>query len=461
MPRIPTMSRVAIACLALPPALIAVLQLGRLHPDEVYQALEPAHYIAFGKGWLSWEWEHGLRNWALPGALAGLLKLAAWAGIDDPQARRAVLELPQYALHALSLAAVFRMIRRRIEPAAGELLCLAGVALIALYAPVLHYAGRTLSESFSASFLLWGLERADDKRARPRGYVLAGVLLGLAVIVRYGSAVFALSAVLYLVATRRVRDAAWVALGGALAATLLGALDAFSWGTPFHSLIEYVEYNVLSGKAAKVYGREPATFYFAWLLKALPLWWWAGAGIAARQAWKKREHGGILFVSALLYFVAIASTAHKEERFLYPALVVLLAAAVPSLVELAMQLGKLARPSFLALSLASGLVLLALPGSRFSPRATEQFRLFVLGVRTGNGVVITKSGKWGAPGYFYAATKPWRLCDKPDDACTQQAIKRNKLNRVVAYKDEGRTLLEKRGFTLRAEQGSFKLWGRD
>ena len=35
------------------------------------------------------------------------------------------------------------------------------------------------------------------------------------------------------------------------------------------------------------------------------------------------------------------------------------------------------------------------------------------------------------------------------------------MNRVVAYKDEGRRSLEKRGFTIIAEQGSYKLWGKD
>ena len=50
----------ALGC-ALPAALEAVLQLGRLHPDEVFQFLEPANVQAFGYGTLAWEWDAGLR----------------------------------------------------------------------------------------------------------------------------------------------------------------------------------------------------------------------------------------------------------------------------------------------------------------------------------------------------------------------------------------------------------------
>ena len=65
------------------PATLAVAQLGRLHPDEVYQSLEPAFFRVHGYGVLAWEWHQGLRNWAVPLVLAGLFRVAGFLGVTD------------------------------------------------------------------------------------------------------------------------------------------------------------------------------------------------------------------------------------------------------------------------------------------------------------------------------------------------------------------------------------------
>src|SRR4051794_37294165 len=130
--------------LAAPASLVAVLQLGRLHPDEVYQALEPAWFKAHGYGILAWEWRDGLRNWSVPLLFAALLKLCDAAGLGDPRAYRAVLELPQLALHAWALGAAYRFARRRLD---GDHAALLATALIALGGLTVAFAGRTLGES--------------------------------------------------------------------------------------------------------------------------------------------------------------------------------------------------------------------------------------------------------------------------------------------------------------------------
>src|SRR5216683_2421204 len=48
------------------PSVLALVQLGRIHPDELYQTLEPAYFRAHGYGLLAWEWQAGIRNWAVP-----------------------------------------------------------------------------------------------------------------------------------------------------------------------------------------------------------------------------------------------------------------------------------------------------------------------------------------------------------------------------------------------------------
>jgi phosphatidylinositol glycan class B len=445
--------------LALPPALIAVLQLGRLHPDEVYQVLEPAHYLAFAQGTLAWEWQQGLRNWALPGFFAGLLRLCGALGIDDPQARRAVLELPQYALHLASLAAVYRLVRRR-QPDARAII---GVLPIALYAPVLHYAGRTLGESISTSLLLWGLERIDAREQRAVSYAFAGMLLGFAVVVRYGSLAIVVAALLWLLIARRGRDALGVACGGALVAALLGALDAYSWGAPFHSLLRYLEFNVQSRQAARHFGAEPWWFYLPWLATCALPWVWpvlAIAGYARRRPGSPGgEPSGLLLWCSGVYLIAISSAAHKELRFLYPSLVLLAAGAAPAFAQQVGRLSPVRGALVLAACLALGLGLLGFD-TQFRPRRTEQFRMFVKAARSGTGVVLLHSGQWGAPGQFYAGATPWVLCASSRDPCFAKALADPRFDRVVGWEREGARALRAQHFEVLDRAAEVTLWGR-
>ncbi|HZI15988.1 MAG TPA: glycosyltransferase family 39 protein, partial [Myxococcus sp.] len=219
---------ILLAAVGLLPAVIAVLQLGRIHPDEVYQALEPAYWRVHGYGVLAWEWKDGIRNWAVPGVLAGFLKLADGLGITHPRGYRAVVAIPQALLHAWSLLAAYRFASRRAGPVGGWL----AAVLLGLYGPVLVFAGRTLGESLSASFLVVAME-ALDRRERPtRAGLLGGVALGLAVVVRYPSAVFVLAALVWLAAARRWRLLAFTCAGGLGVAAALGALDFATWGSP-------------------------------------------------------------------------------------------------------------------------------------------------------------------------------------------------------------------------------------
>lgn len=53
-------------------------------PDEYWQALEVGHRIAFGYGYLTWEWGSvGLRSVLHPALFAGLYKLLSILGLED------------------------------------------------------------------------------------------------------------------------------------------------------------------------------------------------------------------------------------------------------------------------------------------------------------------------------------------------------------------------------------------
>ena len=435
---------------ALLPAAIAVLQLGRIHPDEVYQALEPAFWRVHGYGVLAWEWKDGIRNWAVPGVLAAFLKLADLLGITHPQGYRAVVAIPQAALHAWSLWAAYRFASRRAGPSGGWLAAL----LLGLYGPVLVFAGRTLGESLSASFLVVAME-ALDRRERPvRAGLLGGVALGLAVVARYPSAIFVLVALVWLAAARRWRPLAFTCLGGLGVAAGLGALDWATWGSPFHSFFAYVRFNVLSGGAAARFGSASPGFYLKPLLDAVPLW--AAAAVPLGLA-TLRQHRALSLPlgCAAVYTGVLLATAHKEERFLYPGLVLaMLAAAPPVAAFITAQARPVLRWGLAALALAAG-VRVARDYPPGDLRA-DQFRAIVAATQGegARGLLIVNEGLWGAGGFFYLGKRiPWLTCDWPRDGAFQHAMGDRNFNRAVTFEDRALAELQAAGFRVARKIG--------
>jgi hypothetical protein len=442
---------------ALVPSVLALWQLGRIHPDEVYQALEPAYFRAHGYGVLAWEWQVGLRNWAVPLCFSWLLRLSDALGIHHPLGYRAVLEVPQLGLTVWALGATYRYAARR----AGHFGGLVSVALLGFYGAWLVFAGRTMGESFSAAFLVVALEALDRPEPRRAG-LLAGVALGLSVVARYGSAVLVLAALVWLAGARDWKRLLFVCLGGAAVAAGLGALDWATWGKPFHSFFAYVDFNVLSGRAAEQFGSAPAGFYGPVLLKNLPLW--VSLGLPWAVARQRPRLPAALFCAAV-YLLALSLTPHKEARFVYPAMVLVVFCAAPGLAGALLTARKRGlRYGVLALCLGAGLVPYAFQGfDQDGNLRSDQFRAIVRATRDADarGLLIVGDGLWGVGGFFYVGKNiPWLTADFPHDHNFQVALRDARFNRAITPEDRTVPELERAGFRVIGRLGKQTLLAR-
>lgn len=458
------------AVIALPPALLAIFQLGRLHPDELFQYLEPALHRSFGFGILAWEWKEGLRNWAIPGVFAGLLSLCRALGIEHPQARRAVLELPQYLLHVWMLHSVYLLCARRVHQGAPLL----GPLLVGTYGLVWHFAGRTLGESFSAAFLVLAAERLDlalctdgggspSARSASRAAVAGGLLLGLSVVARYSSAVFVAAMLIWLVFTRRLQLLLRTVLGGSAVALALAGLDYWTWGRPLHSLFAYAQFNLLSDGAAHRFGASGPETYLHCLVWMAP---WTLVGVAG-ELWRRRSGHGSSWVASLLwsglaYVALLMVTPHKEQRFLYPAFVAWAVATLPPTLHIISRIQlKSIRWLCVAVLLAAGQAsFVAL--SPFHVQRPAQFRITVKAgsIPGASGVIVFGEGLWGSGGSFYLGKDiPWRISSPRKPGF--RALSRNpRFNRAITWNDLGRDDLERAGFQLLHVDGKASLFGR-
>lgn len=78
-------------------------------PDEFWQSLEVAHRIAFGYGYLTWEWSSGLRSIAHPMIFALMYKAIAYLRLDQTKALILVPRLFQGLLAAVADYYTYRL----------------------------------------------------------------------------------------------------------------------------------------------------------------------------------------------------------------------------------------------------------------------------------------------------------------------------------------------------------------
>ena len=278
-------------------------------PDEIYQSLEQAHRLAFGYGFIPWEFRDGARNWILPGALAGLWRVAALLGVESSLV---LVGLARCGVVLASGAAIWlaaRLAQRLASARAGFVTAL----VLALLPASVAFGYRTMSETVSAPLLVLGALCLN--RRSTRATCLAGVWITLAAWLRYQNALFGVAFVLQLAFERRRRDTL-LFCGAALATALAGGLlDWVTWGRPFHSLLTYIDFNLLRA-GASTFGVEPFSYY------GKSLWDSTGPALVllGPLALLGARRAPALALSVFGYLLVHSLIPHKELRFLVPAL---------------------------------------------------------------------------------------------------------------------------------------------
>jgi hypothetical protein len=289
---------------------------GLVHPDEIFQYLEPAHRIVFGNGLVPWEYQLGIRSWLFPGFLAGILEAARLIG-DGPAVQNAAVAVVLSLLSLVPVACGFVWGRRAAGLTGG---LLAG-GLNAVWSDCVLFAAHPLLDGVAGVCLVGAVFLADRAAGR-REFMIAGLVLGLTAVLRIQLLpTVALTAVLSC--GRNIRGR-WLPLTGGAVVVLLGQglLDLVTLGTPFQSIWYYVWINQVSG-VSTAFGASPwyeylVDFRWQWSVALPPLVLCLAAG-----AWRQARLLAVA-VSVILVFSCVP---HKEYRFIFPAIPLLMTVA--------------------------------------------------------------------------------------------------------------------------------------
>jgi phosphatidylinositol glycan class B len=304
-----------------------------IHPDELFQYIEPAWWHLHGYGWPAWEWAVGLRSWVLPAYHGAWMVLLSWVGVRRGEAVVHALQLHWALLGLCLLPAAWRAGRAMAaaSPQTGRLSPdppgaaaplgweggLLAVLAVAVLPEIAYFAPHTFSEAPSMILLVWGCTLWLSARARGgdhpwRTGLWTGALLAAGVCIRLANGPLVIVPVVDLWARKRWRALAGVVAAGIAVTLAFGVVDWVTWGEPFHSALAYLDYNFVQGRAAEHATQMRDSLGFGLVVLVVPVI------LAFRRVWPWA-------FAALLLFFMLSTQAHKEERFVlvvYPLLAV-------------------------------------------------------------------------------------------------------------------------------------------
>ncbi len=280
------------------------------HPDELFQYLEQGHRLSFDFGVVPWEFREGTRSWLLPGFIGGLMRVTALLG-GGPSAYLFVVAAALSLISVSIVAVAFHWARQ----VAGSKTAVIAAVIAATWLELVYFGAKSLTGAVAMSTLFAGAYLLLSSTGSRRRLIVAGVLLGLTFVLR----MHLFPAILALLIAGFCKSS-WksflaVAAGCLGIVTLAGVLDWLTWDYPFQSFVEAFRVNIIEGKAA-TYGTDP---FYAYALKYEHAWSFFWIPLAALALAGARRAPLVLLVP-LAILLSHSAIAHKEARFVLPAL---------------------------------------------------------------------------------------------------------------------------------------------
>lgn len=302
---------------------LAILMPNQIWPDEHFQSIEQAHRMVFGYGVVPWEFRLGTRSWMLPGLLTVVIGATSWL----TSSVMAYLIACWTVLSAISLAPVWATFRDTLGAVRSLRAAVVASLMCATWFELVYFAPKALGEVVGGNLLCVGVVLADIVvRARKQDMPIARWMVPTAVALLTFASMFRIqlaiaSFVAFVVMMRALpRRSQVIALAtGASVIVFAGLVDWMTWSYPFQSFVENIRVNILVGRSAH-YGTAP---WYAYFHIYAQLWGWWLIPILGLAAIGARLRP-LLAVCAVAVLVAHVPIAHKEYRFAYPAMVLVI-----------------------------------------------------------------------------------------------------------------------------------------
>ncbi|NIJ15295.1 hypothetical protein [Sphingobium vermicomposti] len=302
----------------------ALLPFSMHHPDEIFQYLEQSHRLIFEYGTVPWEYRYGMRSWLIPLLASPLMALGYFLAPSTILYAKLPALLP--IASGLSITWAAWAFGRRMGPLQG---LIAGF-VAAIWFEQIFFSVHLLTEVLATGCILPAAVLLTDRDVSRRQWLLAGFLLGLAFILRFQYAP-AIALLLLISSVGYVRRC-WmpIAAGGLTALILSMGVDLTMGEVPFSWIIENIQQNLVFNRSDN-YGVDPPAAYFSMIWQ---YWRWAAVPIFLLML-PAIEKNRAIFYTALINILIHMAIGHKEYRFIFLSVTILVILAAMGTAELA------------------------------------------------------------------------------------------------------------------------------
>lgn len=336
--------------------LVSVFIVQTAHvPDEYWQSLEVAHYLAFGYGYLTWEWTAKIRSYVYPFLISFLYRLLAIFSLDSVINLIIVPRLFQATISAYADYKFYKWTKNKWM----------------LYSLCINWywyycATRTLINSLETSFTIIALSMFPWRNSNIKSTKFLWIV-GFLCTIRPTAVIVWIPLCIYHFCTSSQNKVLLICQYGTVGTIyLLGSvmLDSYCYKSFTISSLEFFRLNVLQA-IGDTYGKKHTLWYIFFALPVLLGLHSVTFLATLPQIFKrsKQFHRELVMLVVIGWTLGIYSLlSHKEFRFLLPLLPMFIYISTSYTVHVKMISRELLRKIFLSLLLITNVI----PGLYFS-----------------------------------------------------------------------------------------------
>jgi len=307
--------------------LSAIFSKGYIHPDEIFQSIEVIYKSIFGIGFVPWEFIEGARSWVYPWTVYIIFKIMIFFGATDIEVILIGVRFFSGLMSMITVVTAYFFGKELYGKKAG----IFATFFIAIWYDFIFWSTRTMSDGLAVNFLFLAIyfvfrikksqtwkNRLKESNVRKEILFssLCGFFVGIAYMFKFPLIIFSIPIIIWLIFYKRWRGIVCFSFSLIFVFLIHGLIDYFAWGTFLQSTIEFLKYNIISGKNAQ-HGAYPFYAYiafFAYYYSIFSVLFLLFIGLGMQRNWKTI----FLICSSLFFIIVFSFVAHKEYRFILP-----------------------------------------------------------------------------------------------------------------------------------------------